>query len=61
MEKTFHVYEIVTIKKYKNDQYNNKGIIQHIYEDGRIWVSNLNQPFQGTISEIFYPEDLEQK
>ena len=23
-----------------------------IYEDGRVWVTNLNMPYMGTISEI---------
>lgn len=55
----FKVNDFVVIKKYRGCKINERGRIKSIYDDGRIWVCNLNMPFSGTISKTFEPDELE--
>ena len=55
----FEINEIVTIKEYRDDEYNCEGRINTIMEDGKYWVTNMNMPFMGTISAAFTEDELE--
>lgn len=55
----FKVNQFVKIKKYAGDQYNEEGRINHIREDGTYWVTNMNQPFMGSVSDFFTEDELE--
>lgn len=62
MSTTFKDREMVIIKMYKNDEYDRKGIVQgEIEKNGvvKYWVSNLNMPFYGTVSDFFTADELE--
>lgn len=57
----FELYEHVRIKAVPRgrgfaDEF---AIIQHIYEDGRIWISNLNMPYSGSTSEVVTEDKIE--
>lgn len=52
--------DIVLIKKYKDDPVNKYGKVESIIGQ-RYWVTNLNQPFCGTISDFFFENELELK
>lgn len=32
---------------------------QHPFDEDRYWITNLNQPWQGTISKYMYTEEFE--
>lgn len=55
------VGDIVRLLPHKGDKFNEYGKINSDKSDekGRYWVTNLNMPFMGTISDWFYPEHLE--
>lgn len=38
---------------------NEFGHVNSLPDRGKVWVSNFNMPFQGTISEFYSPEDIE--
>lgn len=57
--KTFKVGEIVIIKMFRGSETNERGRINHISSDGRYWVTNMNMPFQGTVSDYFWSDELE--
>ena len=50
----------IVITKYKDDPANRVAIVQSVNEDGRVWVTNMNMPFQGTVSEILHVSELEE-
>lgn len=54
----FKVNETVKINKYDGDQYNEVGRVNSITEDGRYWVTNMNMPFMGTVSDFFDEDEL---
>jgi len=39
---------------------NAHAIIRRIFKDGSIWISNLNMPYQGTISKILSLREFEE-
>ena len=53
--------ERVLIKKYRNDPDNSHGRINLVSpkKDRPYWVTNLNMPYQGTVSEFFSEDELE--
>ena len=54
----FDRLEHVIIKKYVNDEINKYGVIKSIDND-MYWVTNLNMPYMGTISDFFTEDELE--
>ncbi len=44
----------------KEDSPDRDARIQTIFEDGRIWVVNLNMPYMGTTSKIYSKEEFDQ-
>jgi len=50
--------EVVVINQYIGDQYNEQGRVNSIMDDGRYWVTNMNMPFMGTVSDFFEEEEL---
>jgi hypothetical protein len=59
MSAKFKTNDVAYIKAYKNDPDNCKGRVVTVFDDGRFWVSNLNMPFCGSVSEIFTADELE--
>ena len=57
----FKVGDIVIIKKYIGDEYNEEGRVESILDDGRVWVTNTNMPYMGTVSAFFKPEALKKR
>ena len=57
----FKRLDAVIIKKYKDDQYNNTGIIISIdkTKDKPYNVPNKNMPFMGIVNDWFNGEELE--
>lgn len=55
----FNQHEKVRILKYPEGDINEFGFIQGFNDDKRYWVSNMNMPFQGTVSEIFDETELD--
>lgn len=53
------VGDTVRILEFPKGHINAEGRVEGISEKGRIWVSNLNQPFAGTISQFFDREEIE--
>lgn len=51
--------DTVRIKGQPKGSMNEFGRVLGVDFNGLIWVSNLNSPFSGTISEKFRKEDLE--
>lgn len=49
----------VRIKQYIGDEYNEYGTVVATYDDGDVWVANLNMPYQGTISRKMSPDEVE--
>lgn len=60
---SFERLEIVGIKQYRDDEYNYEGRVMNVKEtwNGHIYyyVSNMNMPFMGSISEFFKESELE--
>lgn len=50
--------DIVIIKKYEHIEENKYGVVQTVRDDGKIWVTNMNQPFMGDVSDHFIPNEL---
>lgn len=50
--------EVVVINQYIGDQYNEQGRVNSIMDDGRYWVTNMNMPFMGTVSDFFEEDEL---
>jgi len=50
--------DIVIIKQYENVPENKYGVVQSIHPDGKVWVTNMNMPFQGDVSDNFVPNQL---
>jgi hypothetical protein len=49
----------VTIKKYIGDEYNEEGVVRGYDPKSKKWrVTNMNMPFQGTVSAWFSEEEL---
>ena len=60
MRSKFQHNDKVRIKKYPEGHINARGYVRGEPRlDGKIWVTNLNMPFSGTISEYFSPSELE--
>jgi hypothetical protein len=56
----FKENDFVIIKKYKGDDANEWGRICSVdLEKQLLWVSNMNMPFYGVISDWFGPSELE--
>ena len=52
-------YDKVRILKYADDPFNEFGLVTHTYNNGDVWVSNMNMPFQGTINQRFTADEVE--
>ena len=49
----------VTIKMYIGDKRNEEGYVRgYDPKSKKWWVTNLNMPFQGTVSDWFHEEEL---
>ena len=58
----FKQFEHVRIKQYPENDINTYGMIQSIIKHGknvRYWVTNMNIPYCGTISEFFTETELQ--
>ena len=56
----FRIGQPVLIKKYRGDQYNEQGRVNTYDADtGRYWISNMNMPYMGTVSDMFSEDELE--
>lgn len=51
----------VRILKYPKGHANAEARINAAYPDGRVWITNLNMPYQGTISKILSPTEAQQQ
>tara|TARA_R100000789_G_C2879489_1_gene114009 strand:- start:237 stop:443 length:207 start_codon:yes stop_codon:yes gene_type:complete len=60
MSKEYKVNDRVRIIKYPKNDINGYARINFIFPDGRVWLTNINMPYQGTISEIFTKEEFEE-
>ena len=58
--KKLKVLDVVKIKRFKPGHMNEFGIINFINNDGTYHVSNMNMPFQGTISANFNRNEIEE-
>lgn len=60
MQHSPHINDIVRIKKYPIGDINEKARVMGVYNTKKqVWISNLNMPFIGTVSEIVSWEDIE--
>lgn len=55
----FKLNEIVRIKGVPAGHPDEHARVMGLYDDDRVWVSNLNMPFSGSTSGIFPASDLE--
>ena len=62
MQQTKHKFkanEFVRIKQYEESGINGYGRVSYIKEDGRVFVTNMNMPFLGTVNNLFDEDELE--
>jgi len=59
--KKYKVGDVVRLYEYPKNDINAYAVIKNIAEDGRVWIANLNMPFQGSISLICSKEQFEEK
>lgn len=60
MEEKRLMGKVVVLKKYKGDQFNEKGIVRgYDPKSKKWWVTNMNMPFMGTVSGWFADSELE--
>lgn len=56
----FQENEHVIIKEYIGDEYNERGRVNGYNPDTKkYWVTNMNMPFMGTVSDFFDEDELE--
>jgi hypothetical protein len=60
-ETQFRVNETVRLIKYPESHMNSLAKVESIYDDGSIWIVNLNMPFAGTISKIYTPKMIKKE
>jgi hypothetical protein len=60
MSKEYKINDHVRIIKYPENDINGYARINTIFPDGRVWLTNTNMPYQGTISEIFTKEEFKE-
>ena len=51
--------DIVRIKKYKENSANAYGRVDGNPTDDKVWVTNLNMPFSGTVCGFLKPDEIE--
>jgi hypothetical protein len=52
-------YQLVRVKGEKRGSINEYARVCAVYDDGTIWIANLNMPFIGTISKIVTDQEIE--
>ena len=55
----FKVNDVVRVLKEDEFGVNAHAIVKATYEDGKVWIANLNSPYCGTISDIVCPSEIE--
>jgi len=53
------VNDSVRLLDYPKEDINEYAKVKAVYEDGRVWVANLNMPYMGTISKIVSKNEFE--
>jgi NifB/MoaA-like Fe-S oxidoreductase len=64
MKTKYKLTEQVRIKKFvgtDNEYGRIKSFIKTYDGEYKIWVANLNMPYMGTVSDLFYEHELEKK
>lgn len=46
------MYKAYKVRGERRGSVNEFVVCKHIYEDGRVWLANVNMPFLGTISKV---------
>ena len=54
----FKMHDTVRIIQFPEEHINAYGRVDDVHMDGRVWVENFNQPWSGTISQWFKPDEL---
>ena len=57
----FQKRQIVRLIKYPKNHMNSLGRVDEVFEDGSIWIKNLNMPFAGTINKKYSPKMIEKE
>lgn len=55
----FKRLDTVRLLDYPEGSINSHGHVNHVYPDGRVWVSNINMPYIGTVNKIFRVDELD--
>lgn len=51
--------DVVRVLNENESSCNAYAIVRSVYENGEVWITNLNSPFYGTISDIVSPTEIE--
>lgn len=55
----YKLYQTVRVKAMPKGSADEYAAIRGIYKNGTYWISNLNMPFSGSISEIVTADEIE--
>ena len=55
----FKLYQMVRIKGMPEGCADEFAHVRGVYKDGTYWISNMNMPFSGSISEIVTADKIE--